>query len=139
MGVNWYPDVNWSTTTREGKNSESRHSKPTPEPQGRHPSYTGPRKGHRTVFLSFVLSRYHKIVSHYHKLEDRSHKLTSHYHKIVNRSQKLESRYHKILTRSHKLESRYHKILTHSHKLAKSLPQDTNSFLQVSKVVTTRY
>ena len=91
------------------------------------------------LFSSHFLSRYHKIVSHYHKLENRSHKLASHYHKIVNHSHKLESRYLKILTHSHKLESRYHKILIHSHKLAKSLPEDTNSFPQVSKVVTTRY
>ena len=83
------------------------------------------QEGTQNCFPLIFLSRYRKVVSHYHKLENHSHKLASHYHKIVNCS--------------HKLESRYHKILTRSHKLAKSLPQDTNSFPQLSKVVTTRY
>ena len=75
----------------------------------------------------------------WHRDSKSSHKIESRYHKILSCSHKLASRYHKIESRSHKLASHYHKILTHSHKLAKSLPQDTNSFPQVSQVITTRY
>ena len=55
----------------------------------RSPIITEYRKGHRTVFLLFYLSRYHEIVS-------RSYKIGSHYHKIKSRSHKLESRSHKL-------------------------------------------
>ena len=37
--------------------------------------------------------------------------------KILTRSHKLQSHYHKILSRSHKLASCYHKRVSHCHKL----------------------
>ena len=86
--------------------------------------FTEPRKGHRTVFLSVFLSRYHKMESCYHKklsrsykLASRYHKLASRYHKVESRSHKIASRSHQLLSRSHNLESRSHKITSRSHKL----------------------
>ena len=96
------------------------------------------------LFSYHFLSCYHKIVSHYHKLENRSHNLASHSHKIVSGSHKFTSRYHKILSHSHKLEICYNKMLTkfitaNSLQVRKLFPQDTNPFPQLSKVITTRY
>ena len=68
-----------------------------------------PRKGHRTVSLSF-LSRSHKLASHFHKLASRSHMIVSCYHKLV-------SCYHKILFHSLELASCFQKIPSHSQKL----------------------
>ena len=74
---------------------------------------TEPRKGHRAVyFLGLSFLTYYELISHYHKILGHSHKLANHYHKILCYSHNLVSRGNEILRCSSEILSHGNEMLT---------------------------